>query len=134
VLESYPDKVKLVFKNYPLARHPYAKMAAVAALAARRQGKFWEFHDRLFANFDRLSDVKVLEIALELGLDLDRFEQDMEDLFLVAKVNQDIRLASRAGVKGTPTVFINGRVSKARTLEELQADVETELARARQVR
>jgi len=129
VLEKYPDEVKLTFKNYPLAKHAYAKTAAVAAFAARRQGKFWEFHDRLFANFDRLSDVKLVEIALALGLDLARLEKDMEDLILVAKVNQDIRLGTRAGVKGTPTVFINGSISKARTLEELQADVKKELER-----
>ncbi len=129
MLEKYPDEVKLTFKNYPLPKHAYAKTAAVAAFAARRQGKFWEFHDRLFANFDRLSDVKVVEIALELGLDLKRLEKDMEDLMLVAKVNQDIRLGARAGVKGTPTVFINGNISKARTVEELQAAVEEELER-----
>jgi protein-disulfide isomerase len=134
VFEKYPDEVKLVFKNYPLRKHRYAKIAAVAALAAERQGKFWEFHDRLFANYDRLSDVQIVEIALELGLDLDRLEKDMQDLLLVVRINQDIRHGVKAGVRGTPTVLINGRFSKARTLEELQAAVEKELERVKKER
>jgi protein-disulfide isomerase len=129
LLEKYPGKVKLIFKNFPLRKHKFSKQAAIAAFAAKRQGKFWEFHDRLVDNFDKLSDVKVVEIALELGLDLEQFEEDTNDLKTVARINQDIRLAARAGVKGTPTVFINGRLSRARTLEALQAAVEKELER-----
>ena len=131
MLEQYPGEVKLVFKNYPLTKHQYAKMAAVAAFAAGRQGQFWEFHDRLFANSNKISDVKIVEIAMGLGLDLDRFSKDMKDLMVVAMINQDIRNGARAGIKGTPTVFINGKVSKARTLEALQAAVESELERVR---
>ena len=131
VLEKYPDEVKLVFKNFPLPGHKYAKMAALAAFAARRQGKFWEFHDRLFANFDKLSDVKLLEITQELGLDPERLEKDMQDLVLVAEINKDIRLGARVGVKATPTVFINGRIAKRKSLEELQVVVEQELERAK---
>jgi protein-disulfide isomerase len=131
LLEKYPDKVKLIFKNFPLRKHKFSKQAAIAAFAAKRQGKFWEFHDRLVDNSDRLSDVKVVEIALELGLDLEQFEKDTESYLIVARVNQDIRQGARAGVRGTPTVFINGRVSRARTLEALQAAVEKELEQSR---
>jgi len=123
--------VKLVFKSFPLTKHKFAKKAAVAAFAARRQGKFWEYHDLLFENIDTLSDQKFLEIARELGLDLERFEKDINDLKIVARINQDIRLGAHMGVRGTPTVFINGRVSKARTLEALEAAVEIELKKAR---
>lgn len=123
--------MKLVFKNYPLRGHAFAKKAAVAAFAARRQGKFWEYHDLLFENGDSLSDEKFQQIARELGLDLEKFEQDSNDLKIVARVNQDIRLGAYMGVRGTPTVFINGRVSRARTLEALEAAVERALEEAR---
>jgi len=129
VLEKYPNEVKLIFKNFPLTKHRFAKRAAMAAFAARRQGRFWEYHDLLFENFERLSDQKIWQIARELGLDLERFEKDMKDLVLVAKINQDIRLGARAGVRGTPTIFINGRVSRAKTLKGLQGAVEKEVAR-----
>jgi len=131
LLEKFPLQVKLVFKSFPLTKHKFAKKAAIAAFAARRQGKFWEYHDLLFENIDTLSDQKFLEIARELGLDLERFEKDINDLKIVARINQDIRLGAHMGVRGTPTVFINGRVSKARTLEALEAAVEIELKKAR---
>jgi protein-disulfide isomerase len=131
LLEKYPLQVKLVFKNYPLRRHTFAKKAAIAAFAARRQGKFWEYHDLLFQNGDSLSDQKFLQIARDLGLDLERFEKDINDLKIVARINQDIRLGAYMGVRGTPTVFINGRVSRARTLEALEAAVQNELKKAR---
>ncbi len=131
MLEKYPLQVKLVFKSFPLAQHKFAKKAAVAAFAARRQGKFWEYHDLLFENVDTLSDQKFRQIARELGLDLERFEKDINDLKIVARINQDIRLGANMGVRGTPTVFINGRASRARTLEALEAAVENELEKAR---
>ena len=131
MLEKYPLQVKLVFKSFPLTKHKFAKKAAVAAFAARRQGKFWEYHDLLFENIDTLSDQKFLEIARELGLDLERFEKDINDLKIVARINQDIRLGAHMGVRGTPTVFINGRVSRARTLEALEVAVKDELKKPR---
>jgi protein-disulfide isomerase len=131
LLEKYPLQVRLIFKNYPLRRHTFAKKAAIAAFAARRQGRFWEYHDLLFQNGDSLSDQKFLQIARELGLNLEQFEKDINDLKIVARVNQDIRLGAYMGVRGTPTVFINGRVSRARTLEALESSVENELKKAR---
>lgn len=127
LLEKYPLQVRLIFKNYPLRRHTFAKKAAVAAFAARRQGRFWEYHDLLFDNGDSLSDEKFQQIARKLGLDQAKFERDINDLELVARVNQDIRLGAYLGVRGTPTIFINGRVSRARTLEALEAAVKNEL-------
>jgi protein-disulfide isomerase len=73
VLEQYPEDVKMIFKNYPLAYHAFAKKAAIAAAAAQKQGKFWEYHDRLFKNYERLDDQKFREIARELNLDLEKF-------------------------------------------------------------
>jgi len=131
LLEKFPLQVKLVFKSFPLTKHKFAKKAAVAAFAARRQGKFWEYHDLLFENIDTLSDQKFRQIARELGLDLERFEKDINDLKIVARINQDIRLGAHMGVRGTPTVFINGRVSRARTLEALEAAVKDALKKPR---
>ena len=121
----------MVFKNFPLRKHVFAKKAAVAAFAARRQGKFWEYHDLLFESGDALSDQKFLQIARQLGLDLERFEKDIKDLKIVARINQDIRLGAYMGVRGTPTVFVNGTVSRARTLEALEAAVESALEEAK---
>jgi protein-disulfide isomerase len=131
LLEKYPDQVKLIFLSFPLRNHRFAKKGAIAAFAAKKQGHFWEYHDRLFANIDSINDQKFLEIARELGLDMERFEKDINDLKIVARINQDIRLGAYLGVRATPTVFINGSVSKARTLEALQADVEQELRKVK---
>ena len=131
LLEKYPDQVKLIFLSFPLRNHRFAKKATIAAFAAKKQGKFWEYHDRLFANIDSINDQKFLEIARELGLDMERFEKDINDLKIVARINQDIRLGAYLGVRATPTVFINGRVSRARTLEAFQVDVETELRKVK---
>ena len=68
VLEKYPQDVKLVFKNFPLRNHKFAEKAAIAALAAGEQGKFWEFHDLLFKNYNKLSDQKIQEIAQAVGI------------------------------------------------------------------
>jgi len=131
LLEKYPDQVKLIFLSFPLVNHKFAKKAAIAAFAAKKQGHFWEYHDRLFENLDSLNDEKFLQIARELGLDMEKFEKDMNDLKIVARINQDIRLGAYLGVRATPTVFINGMVSRARTLEAFQADVEMELRKVK---
>lgn len=131
LLEKYPDQVKLIFLSFPLRNHRFSKQAAIAAFAAKKQGKFWEYHDRLFENLESLNDQKFVQIAREVGLDMERFEKDINDLKIVARINQDIRLGAYLGVRATPTVFINGSVSKARTLEELQVEVDMELRRIR---
>ena len=103
------DDVRLVFRNLPLEMHPNAPGAAKAALAAHRQGKFWEMHDALFANRKRLGDALYVELARELGLDVERFEADMQDPAIAAMVEEDERLARQYNVRGTPAQFINGR-------------------------
>ncbi len=127
VLEKYPDDVKIVFKNFPLSNHKFALKAATAALAAKSQGKFWEFHDLLFKNYNKLNDQKIHEIALGLGLDQTEFEKKMKDPGIKAMIRQDLRDAAQAGVRATPTVFINGRRLKNRTLQGFQAAVDKEL-------
>jgi protein-disulfide isomerase len=127
VLEKYPDDVKIVFKNFPLRNHKFAMKAATAALAAERQGKFWEFHDLLFKNYNKLNDQKIREIALKLGLDQTEFEKKMKDPKITAMIRQDVREGAQAGVRGTPTIFINGRRLNNRSLKGLQAAIDKEL-------
>jgi protein-disulfide isomerase len=127
VLEKNPDKVKLVYKNYPLRSHKYALKAAAAALAAGRQGKFWEFHDALYKDYRRINDEKIQEIALKLGLDTDRFEKDSNDPAIFRKIRNDANEAVGLGVKGIPTVYINGKKSRNRTLADFQETIDKEL-------
>jgi protein-disulfide isomerase len=115
VLERYPEKVKVVFKNFPLRNHKFAGPAAMAAMAANEQGKFWEFHDLIFENYKKLSEKKFQEVALALDLDMDRFEADRKNQKIKQQVQGDMRDGQRAGVRGTPTVLVNGRLLKNRT-------------------
>jgi len=130
-LKKYPDKVKLIFKNFPLRNHKFARKAAAAALAANRQGKFWEFQARLFKNFNRLSDKKIQEFASELSLNEEEFQKDMKAPKILAIISQDIQDGKRAGVRGTPTIFINGRLLRQRSLEGFRVIIEKELAKIR---
>lgn len=121
--------MKLVFKNFPLRNHKFAWPAAIAALAANKQGKFWELHDQLYENYNRLSDQKIREIAQQVGLDMEKFDQDMKDPELKAIVERDFQEGARVGVRGIPTIFVNGRQLKNRSFQGFQAAIEKELAR-----
>lgn len=109
VLREHDGRVQLVFKHYPLSMHERAVPAALAALAAHRQGKFWEMHDLLFENQDALTDGDLEGYARTLGLDLDRFRADVADAASLAAVEADKTLGRGLEVQGTPTVFVNGR-------------------------
>jgi protein-disulfide isomerase len=127
VLEKNPNQVKLVFKNFPLRNHKFAMEAAIAALAAEKQGKFWEFHDLLFKDYNRLNEPKVKEIAQQLKLDMEKFEKDRKDPQIRAMINRDLAEGNRAGVRGTPTVFINGRLLRNRSPAGFQELIEKAL-------
>jgi protein-disulfide isomerase len=127
VLEKYPQDVKVVFKNFPLQNHKYAMKAAVAALAAESQGKFWEFHDLLFKNYNKLNDQKIQDIAVAVGLNLEEYEKKKKDPALQTQVRRDLADGRRAGVRGTPTVFINGKRLRDRSLNGFQAAVDKQL-------
>ncbi len=129
LLAKNPQTVKLVFKNMPLNFHKMAMPSARAAFAAREQGKFWEFHDRLFAE-PKLSKEVIDKIALDLKLDIPKFEKDMASPQVQASINKDLMDAEKAGVTGTPTVFINGRIPQQRSLEGFQAIIDDELSKA----
>ena len=127
VLEKYPQDVKVVFKNFPIRSHKFAIKAAVAALAADSQGKFWEFHDLLFQNYNKLNDQKIQEIAQTVGLNLEEYEKKKNDPAIERKVNQDFSDGRRAGVRGTPTVFINGIRLRDRSLQGFQTAIDKQL-------
>ena len=132
VLEKNPNQVKLVFKNFPIRNHKFAMPAAVAALAAGKQGKFWEFHDLLFKDYNRLNEQKVNEIAQKLKLDIKKFEKDRKDPRIRAMINRDMAEGNRAGVRGTPTVFINGRLLRNRNPAGFQELIEKALKKPAQ--
>jgi protein-disulfide isomerase len=131
VLEKFPKEVKLVIKQYPLPMHSYARKAAVAALAADKQGKFWEMHHELFANQRGLSDAKVDAIAQQLGLKMDQFHQDLKDPTIASLIDRDMTSAAQANVQGTPAIFVNGRLLNQRSLPGFQQAIEAELKRGK---
>ena len=107
--EEYGSRVRFAFKNQPLPFHEHARLAAKAALAAGEQGKFWEYHDALFAHQDALEPAALERYAQGLGLDLARFRKAMESERVEAALVADAADATRLGVQGTPTFFVNGR-------------------------
>ena len=127
LLKKYPGKVKLVFKNFPIRSHKYAVKAAVAALAAERQEKFWEFHDTLFKNYNRLNDQKIQEIVGLLGLDETKFKEQQKNPAITERIRQDYEEGIRLGVRGTPTLFINGKKLRDRGMKSMEVVVEKEL-------
>lgn len=103
-------KLRFVFRNFPLAEsHPHARHAAESAEAAADQGKFWQMHDALFENQDRLEDDNLVALARRLKLDALAIEGALEDGTYTTRVREDFRSGVRSGVNGTPTFFINGQ-------------------------
>ncbi len=131
MLKKYPESVRIVFKNYPLKNHKFAAKAAAAALAAERQGKFWEFHDELFKNYRQLSDKKLNEIARKLDLNEAQFQEDRKDPEIVAKVQTDYQEGSKIGVRGIPAIFVNGRRISNRGLKTIVSIIEKEIKKAK---
>jgi len=102
------DKMRFVFRNFPLANiHIHAEHAAEAAEAAGAQGSFWEMHDTLFENHPALEDEDLARYAAALGLDVDRFINELLSGAHSSRVREDFRSGIRSGVNGTPTFFIN---------------------------
>jgi protein-disulfide isomerase len=132
VLEKNPKTVKIVFKNFPIRSHKFAVQAALAALAADRQAKFWDFHDELFNNYNRLNEDKVQEIAAKLKLNLAQFEKDRKDPLLLEQIRYDYNEAIRIGLQSVPTVFVNGRKLKDRSLKGFQALIDKEVETRKQ--
>ena len=132
VLSRYGEKVKLVYRDFPLDIHPQAGKAAEAARCAQDQRKFWEYHDALFANSPNLSPEGLKTYAEQLGLDIASFEHCLASGTHAAAVQKSIDEGIRLGVTGTPAFFINGELlSGAQPLESFVRVIERELAPAR---
>lgn len=110
VLEAYGDRLRFVYRHYPLPNHANARPAAEAAECANEQGKFWAYHDRLFADQTRLNDSGLKSSAADLGLDVEKFNACLDSHKYRDVVDADVRDGNEAGVTGTPAFFINGRV------------------------
>lgn len=108
-VRALDGRVRLVFKQFPLSHHPFSEKAARASLAAEKQGKFWEYHDLIFENQQRLNDLAFEAFARQLKLDLDRFKADFESQEIRERVSRDRSDGIAAGVNGTPAVYVNGR-------------------------
>jgi len=120
LLEQYPDDLNYVIKHFPLPNHKFADEGAMAALAAGKQGKFWAFHSQLLENHKQVNEEKLLEIAGKLELDMDRFNLDRTSDENRRIIGEDVANGRQVGVRGTPTVFLNGkRIKNPGALPEL---------------
>jgi protein-disulfide isomerase len=130
LLKKYPTQVRLVYRHMPLdGLHPRARAAAIAAVCADQQGKFWEYHDVLFANQQALGDADLEKYATDLGLDAGKFKTCRQDPASETRVNTDALAARAAGLTGTPAFFVNGiLISGARPIEDFTRWIDQELA------
>ena len=127
ITEKYPQQVKLVVKHFPLPNHRWARQAAEAALAAGQQGKFWELHKLLFENYRVLDDKKIEDLARGLGLDMEKLNSDMKSPAIQELINRDIQNARDVGVRGTPTLYVNGKLLTNRSREGFEEMIDAEL-------
>ncbi len=132
VMKAYPDKVRLIIKNFPLSFHPNARPAAKLALAANLQGKYFEMADQLFDNGGDVSDAKIKEYAKTLGLNYNKLMDDYKnkDAEWEKRIQTDIDLGSKVDVRGTPTFYINGHKTMARDFNAYKAEIDKVLAEA----
>lgn len=131
VKEEYGDKVRIVFRQFPLAMHPNAPKAAEASLCAAAQDKFWEMHDLMFEEQRQLTVADLKAKAERLELDTEQFNQCLDSGEYTDEVQTDMQAGQRAGVTGTPAMFVNGRlVSGAVPFEQVAEVIDSELDRA----
>jgi protein-disulfide isomerase len=109
IVEESEGKAKLVFRHYPLPLHPKAREAAKAAVAADKQGKFWQMHDLLFENQAELQRADFDDYAKQIGLDMKRFKADMQSKETEAKIEADVAAGKAVGVDSTPSIYVNDR-------------------------
>ena len=107
--KHFAERLRLVFRNFPLEQHPMAEPAAEAAEFAAAQGKFWAMHDALYENQDSLSTELFPQLGKHLGLDPHKLEDDLERGTYKQVVEQDLQSGQASGVEGTPTFYINGK-------------------------
>ena len=131
VMAAYPKDVKRVYKQFPLTSiHPNAMPASKAAVAAGKQGKFWEMHAKLFGNQRELSPDNYKKWAEELKLDVAKFEKDMASPEVQAQIDKDMQDARAADVTGTPTIFVNGKRLQQRSMDGFKAAIDPSLPKS----
>jgi protein-disulfide isomerase len=130
ILDEFKGDVRLYFKHYPLPQHVNARLAAEAAVAAQKQGKFWPFQDKLWENQDGLSPAEMEKFGKEVGLNVTKFRSDLDDPKTKARVQKDRVDGTTLGLSSTPTLYINGReYTDAKDTESLREWIKEELAR-----
>jgi protein-disulfide isomerase len=128
LLKQYPDQVRWVFKNFPLDFHADSPLAHAAAMAAERQGKFWEMHDLIFANQHNLKRDVLLADARSLNLDMAKFTADLDSTDIQRQLEEDKKQGAGLGVNGTPAFFINGTpFSGAMPIEQFRVAINNAL-------
>ncbi|UCE62377.1 MAG: thioredoxin domain-containing protein [Phycisphaerales bacterium] len=126
--DTYGDKVRIVFRNMPLGMHARALPAAEAAMCARDQGKFWEYHDKILQNQRALEDADLKRYATELSLDAEAFNSCLDSGKFKNEIMQEMRDGQQVGVTGTPAFFVNGRfLSGAQPFEAFKVIIDQEL-------
>ncbi|HKU37309.1 MAG TPA: thioredoxin domain-containing protein [Polyangiales bacterium] len=129
--KKYGDKVHFVFRQFPLSFHQNAHLAAQAGLAAHAQGKFWQFHDKMFENQQKLDRPALEGYAKELGLDVAAFKKALDEKTYAPTVDAELKLGEEVAVDGTPTMFLNGaRVSNPTDIGELSKEIDEALKKA----
>ncbi len=129
--KDYGDKLRVVMKQNPLPFHNRAKPAALSALAAREQGKYWEMHDKMFANQQALEDANLEQYARDIGLNVEKWKADMASGKYDAVIQADQALAQSVGASGTPAFFINGRkLSGAQPIDNFKRLIDEEIGKA----
>jgi len=130
VRETYGNKVRIVFKDFPLPNHANAFKAAEAAHCAGEQGKYWEMHDRMFGDQRALEVAALKQSAAGLGLDAAKFGQCLDAGKFADEIREDMALGEKMGVNSTPTIYINGRaLIGAQPFEAFKSVIDEELAR-----
>jgi len=133
VMTTYGDKVRLVYRDYPLPFHPFARPASEAAACAKDQNKYWEYHAKLFDNQTALQDEKLKQYAKDVGMDEAKFNECFEKKPHKAAIDEDIADGGKVGVNGTPAFFINGRmISGAQPFEKFKEIIDDEIASKQQ--
>lgn len=135
ILEAYPDDVRFAYVNFPLPprMHPEARPAAMAALAAGQQGKYWEMHEKLFANQRNLNEAFYIQAATELGLDIEKFKADIKNPDLNGIIQKGMNDSQPFEVGGTPAFLINGFMTYGVPFDQFKKIIDDEIARADRV-
>lgn len=126
---SYSGKLLFAYRHFPLQQHKFARPSAYAAVAAGEQGKFWQMHDFLFTNQEKLSEEKIAEGAKLLGLDLEKYDEAVKSNRVKAKVEKDLSDGQKFGVSGTPTFYLNGQKLELASFADLKRMVDGALSR-----